>query len=259
MHFAASAYVGESVRDPRLYYRNNVAGGLSLLDAMVDAGVDKLIFSSSCATFGVQDGSSIDEEHPQVPVNPYGDTKLALERAVHWYDVAYSRRSVTLRYFNAAGADPDGELGECHEPEPHLIPNVLRAASGRLPHVEIFGDDYPTGDGTAIRDYVHVTDLAAAHVLALEHLARGGETLRLNLGTGRGYSVREVVTAASGIIGRDIPVRISPRRPGDPPVLVANGALAAKQLGWTAPHSGLQTIVRTAWNWQQHQRWGAAT
>ncbi len=251
MHFAASAYVADSMRDPRRYYRNNLVGGLTLLDAMVDAGVTKLVFSSSCATFGLQRGGPIGETHVQEPINPYGETKLALERALRWYERPYGLRSVTLRYFNAAGADPDGEIGETHDPEPHLIPNVLRALAGKLPELEICGDDYETEDGTAVRDYVHVTDLASAHVLALEYLFREGSTSSFNLGTGHGYSVREIVQAAQQLAGREIPVRISPRRPGDPPTLVADGERARRELGWAPSHSDLRTILKTAWDWQR--------
>jgi len=251
MHFAGSAYVGVSYTDPRSYYANNLVNGLTLLGAMLDAGVKALVFSSTCATFGLQKTPSLDEGHPQDPVNPYGDTKLAFERALRWYDPAYGLRSVSLRYFNAAGADPDTEIGEAHDIETHLIPNVLKVAAGGASHVDIFGDDYPTPDGTAVRDYVHVMDLASAHVLALEHLGRGGESLRLNLGTGRGHSVREVVTAAEAITGSRIPVRLSPRRPGDPPILLANGGAARERLGWSPAWSSMDAILRTAWAWHR--------
>jgi len=254
MHFAASAYVSASTTDPRGYYANNLVNGIALLDAMLDAGVKALVFSSSCATFGVQRTPLLDEYHPQSPVNPYGETKLALERALHWYDQAYALRAVTLRYFNAAGADPDGETGEVHDPEPHLVPNVLRAAAGEARNLEIFGDDYPTPDGTAVRDYVHVMDLASAHIAALEHLARGGESLGLNLGTGRGASVREVVTAAEAVVGAPIPTRVSPRRPGDPPLLVADGRAAREKLGWTPRLSDLSSILTSAWAWHRNPR-----
>jgi UDP-glucose-4-epimerase GalE len=249
MHFAASAYVGPSVTDPRGYYANNLTNGLALLNAMLDADVRMLVFSSSCAVFGVQQAPLLDEQHPQAPMNPYGETKLALERALRWYDGAYGLRSVALRYFNAAGADPEGETGEHHEPETHLVPNVLRAASGALPALEIFGDDHPTPDGTAIRDYVHVSDLAAAHVLALDHLVAGRPSLRLNLGTGRGHSVREVVSAAAAVVGRDIPTLARPRRPGDPPLLVADGRAARRELGWEPRLSDLSSILRSSWAW----------
>jgi UDP-arabinose 4-epimerase len=248
MHFAAFAYVGESVADPALYYHNNLAGGLALLAAMRESGLDKIILSSTCATYGAPETIPIPESARQLPVNPYGDTKLALERALHWYEV-YGLRSVSLRYFNAAGADRDGEIGERHEPETHLIPLVLEAALGRRPYVEIYGTDYPTPDGTAIRDYIHVEDLAAAHVAALEHLAAGGESLVLNLGTGRGHSVREVIAAAERVSGRRVPQRHAPRRPGDPPVLVADAREAVRRLGWQARFSDLDTILATALAW----------
>ncbi len=228
MHFAAYAYVGESVADPAMYYRNNLGGTLSLLDAMREAGVDKIVFSSTCATYGTPDNVPIRETAPQLPVNPYGETKLAIERALRWYGESYGLRSVSLRYFNAAGADPDGEIGELHEPETHLVPLVLQAALGQRAQIDIYGIDYPTPDGTAIRDYIHVQDLAEAHLFALEHLADGGESAALNLGTGRGYSVREVVRVAEAVGGRPIAWRDTARRPGDPPVLVADPSLAAE-------------------------------
>jgi UDP-arabinose 4-epimerase len=249
MHFAAFAYVGESVTDPALYYRNNLAGTLSLLDAMVDAGVDKIVFSSTCATYGNPPKVPMRETTPQLPVNPYGETKLAIERALHWYDQAYGLRSVSLRYFNAAGADPEGEIGELHDPETHLIPLILQTALGQRPHIDIYGTDYPTPDGTAIRDYIHVQDLAEAHLRALEHLAAGRDSTALNLGTGRGHSVREVIRIAEKVTGRPIPCRETPRRPGDPPALVADPSLAAEVLGWRARVSDLETIVRTALAW----------
>jgi len=251
MHFAASAYVGVSATHPREYYANNVTSGLVLLDAMLDARIPAIVFSSSCATFGLQQGELIDERHPQRPINPYGETKLALERALHWYGQAYGLRSAVLRYFNAAGADPEGEIGELHDPETHLIPNVLRAITGELPHLEIYGQDYPTRDGTAVRDYVHVMDLAAAHVKSLEHLAGGGASLQLNLGTGRGTSVREVVTAAAAVSGREVPARFLPRREGDPPALVADGRAARETLSWTPRLSDIGTILRTALAWHE--------
>jgi UDP-arabinose 4-epimerase len=254
MHFAASAYVGASNVDPRAYYTNNVVNGLNLLDAMLDEGVTRLVFSSSCATYGHQHTPLLAEDHPQLPVNPYGETKLALERAIRWYGAAYGLRAVTLRYFNAAGADADGEIGETHDPEPHIIPIVLRAAAGELPQVDVFGDDYPTPDGTAVRDYVHVTDLADAHVRALAHLEGGGESVELNLGSERGFSVRELVAAASRIAGREMPVRISPRRRGDPPRLVADGAAARRLLGWTPHASTLDAMLGSAWRWHQRGR-----
>ena len=253
MHFAAYAYVGEFVAEPALYYRNNLGGTLSLLEAMRHAGVGEIVFSSTCATYGTPDVVPIREDSPQRPVNPYGETKLAIERALHWYGQAYGVRSVALRYFNAAGADPDGEIGECHEPETHLVPLVLQAALGQRPQIDIYGTDYPTPDGTAIRDYVHVQDLAVAHLRALERLREGGGNIAVNLGTGHGQSVREVIAAAEAVTGRKIPAQAAPRRPGDPPALVADPSLAAEILGWRPQHSDLDTIIRTALAWQTRQ------
>ena len=250
MHFAAYAYVGESVSDPAIYYRNNLFGTLSLLEAMRECRIDKIVFSSTCATYGIPDIVPIRETAPQLPVNPYGETKLAIERALHWYGQAYGLRWVALRYFNAAGADPDGEIGELHQPETHLIPLVLGAALGQRAQIEVYGTDYPTPDGTAIRDYIHVEDLAEAHLKALEHLTAGRDSLALNLGTGRGHSVRQVVQTAAAVSGREIPCHDSARRAGDPPALVADPGLAAKCLGWNARCSDLETIVRTALAWQ---------
>ena len=249
MHFAAYAYVGESVADPGMYYRNNLGGTLSLIEAMRESGVDRIVFSSTCATYGTPDSVPIQETAQQLPVNPYGETKLAIERALHWYGQAYGLRSVSLRYFNAAGADPDSETGELHEPETHLVPLVLQTALGQRPQVDIYGTDYPTADGTAIRDYIHVQDLADAHLRALEHLGAGGASAALNLGTGHGHSVREVVRVAEAISGRRIPCRETARRPGDPPVLVADPRLAAEVLGWRPRVSDLDTIIRTALAW----------
>jgi UDP-glucose-4-epimerase GalE len=253
MHFAAFAYVGESVTDPALYYRNNVKGTLSLLDAMREVGIDRIVFSSTCATYGMPDSVPIKETMPQRPVNPYGETKLAIERALHWYGAAYGLRSVALRYFNAAGCDRDGEIGEEHDPETHLIPLTLRAALGSGPPIAIFGTDYPTPDGTAIRDYIHVEDLASAHVRALDYLAGGGGSAAINLATGRGYSVREIVAAVAKAVGRDVPQRETPRRAGDPPALVADPGLARSVLGWRAECSDLDTIIRTALAWETRQ------
>lgn len=250
MHFAAFAYVGESVGNPELYYRNNVGGTLALLDAMRAAGVETIVFSSTCAVYGVPDALPIRETTAKAPLNPYGETKLAIERALHWYGAAYRMRYAALRYFNAAGGDPDGEIGEDHEPETHLIPLVLRAALGRGDPVQIYGTDYPTPDGTAIRDYIHVMDLADAHVRALGHLAAGGDSLALNLGTGSGHSVREVVAAAERVGGRPVPRREAARRPGDPPELVADPTLARARLGWQPRLSDLDTIIRTALAWE---------
>ena len=250
MHFAAFAYVGESVADPALYYRNNLYGTLSLLDAMRDSSIAVMVFSSTCATYGIPETNPIRETTPQLPVNPYGETKLAVERALRWYGEAYGLRYAALRYFNAAGADPDGDAGEEHEPETHLIPLTLRAVLGRGAPVRIFGTDYPTPDGTAIRDYVHVQDLAEAHVRAVAYLVAGGVSRAMNLGTGRGYSVREVIAAVEHAAARPVPQRETPRRSGDPPVLVADPSLAAELLGWRANLSDLDTIVRTALAWE---------
>ena len=251
MHFAAFAYVGESVTDPALYYANNLGGTLSLLEAMREAGVDKIVFSSTCATYGIPAEVPIRENSPQLPVNPYGETKLAIERALHWYGEAYGLRSISLRYFNAAGADPEGEIGERHEPETHLVPLVLEAALGRRRQIDIYGTDYQTPDGTAIRDYIHVQDLAEAHLRALEHLGAGRHSVALNLGTGRGRSVREVIRAVESVSGKAVPCRETARRPGDPPILVADPRFAAELLGWRARISDLDTIVRTALVWHQ--------
>ena len=249
MHFAAFAYVGESVTSPEIYYRNNVGGTLALLAAMREAGAGTIVFSSTCAVYGVPQHVPIRETTATAPLNPYGETKLAIERALHWYAGAYGMRYMALRYFNAAGADPDGEIGEDHEPETHLIPLVLRAALGSGGPVEIYGTDYPTPDGTAIRDYIHVSDLADAHVRALAHLAAGGDSAALNLGTGSGCSVREVIAAVERIAGRRVPKREAARRPGDPPELVADPALARSRLGWQPRHSALDTIIGTALAW----------
>ena len=250
MHFAAFAYVGESVTDPELYYANNLGGTLALLAAMRTAGVERLVFSSTCAVYGVPDQLPIRETSAMAPLSPYGETKLAIERALHWYAAGYGMRYVALRYFNAAGADPDGEIGEDHEPETHLIPRVLQAALGRSDPVDIYGTDYPTPDGTAIRDYIHVSDLADAHLRALDHLAAGGDSVALNLGTGRGCSVREVIAAVERIGGRPVPRREAARRPGDPPELVADPALALARLGWQPRHSDLDTIISNALAWE---------
>jgi UDP-arabinose 4-epimerase len=249
MHFAGYAYVGESVGDPALYYRNNLTSTLSLLDAMQESGVGEIVFSSTCAIYGIPETVPIDETAPQSPVNPYGETKRAVERALHWYGKAYAMRSASLRYFNAAGADSEGDIGEDHEPETHLIPLVLQAALGRRPAIEVYGTDYPTPDGTAIRDYIHVDDLADAHLRALERLRTGGASIALNLGTGQGHSVREVIAAAEAVSGRKIPTHDAPRRPGDPPALVADPSLAIRTLGWRANHSSLDAIIRTAYAW----------
>ena len=249
VHFAASTYVGESMTQPRKYFHNNTVNTLRLLDVMVDAGIRSIVFSSTCATYGIPQRLPLDETHPQAPVNPYGESKLAIERILHWYGQAYGLGWIALRYFNAAGADPDGDIGEVHDPETHLIPLVMGAALGQRPPVGVFGTDYPTPDGTAIRDYIHVMDLADAHVRALEHLAEGRESIALNLGTGEGQSVRAVIEAVESVGGRPVPRVDSPRRPGDPPSLVANAARAREVLGWTPRYPELRTIVEHAWRW----------
>lgn len=246
IHFAASAYVGESVEDPSKYYRNNVVGMLSLLDAARQAKLDKVIFSSSCATYGVPALLPIAETTSQVPVNPYGRTKLIAEHMLADYAAAFGLRYVALRYFNACGADPEGELGEWHDPETHLIPRALLAAAGRIERLEVYGDDYDTADGTCVRDYIHVSDLARAHVLAYEHLARGGGNLTVNLGTGRGASIFEILETIDRVTGHRVPTSIHPRRAGDPPALYADPSLARSALGFSPQYSDLDTIVRTA-------------
>ena len=253
VHMAAHSLVGESVADPAKYYRNNVGAGLALLDAMRAAGVGRLVFSSTAAVYGEPVKQPIAEEDETRPTNPYGETKLALERALAWYGGAYGLGSISLRYFNAAGATV--RHGEDHDPETHLIPLVLRAAEGRLPAVTIFGNDYPTPDGTCVRDYIHVEDLARAHVLALGALDRAGVCAAYNLGCGgRGYSVREVIDAAARVTGRAIPERSADRRPGDPAVLIASSARIQRELGWTPQHRTLDTIIHSAWEWMQRRR-----
>jgi UDP-glucose-4-epimerase GalE len=251
MHFAALAYVGESVEQPALYYRNNVGGTLELLEAMRRAGVKLLVFSSTCSTYGVPERMPITEDLPQQPINPYGMSKLVVERVLRDYEPAYGLRSVALRYFNAAGCDPDGEVGEDHDPETHLIPRVLMAADGMLPQVDVFGTDYPTPDGTCLRDYIHVADLADGHVRALAYLQRGGASTAINLGTGRAFSVREVIAAAERVTGRRIPVHEGPRRAGDPPVLVADATRARLVLGFAPGFTEIEPIVATAWRWHE--------
>jgi UDP-arabinose 4-epimerase len=251
LHFAALAYVDESVRNPRNYFQNNVTGSLNLLDALVDSGVRHVVFSSTCATYGIPESVPISESNAQRPVNPYGESKLFVERVLEWYGKAYGLNWTALRYFNAAGADEDGEIGEDHDPETHIIPRAILAALGSVPELQVFGTDYPTADGTAVRDYIHVTDLAEAHVLALKHLLNGGKSQAINLGTGTGHSVLEVIRAVEGISGLRVPRRIADRRPGDPPMLVASNARASEVLGWSPKHSDLETMVRTAWAWEK--------
>ncbi|MDQ4148329.1 MAG: UDP-glucose 4-epimerase GalE [Pseudomonadota bacterium] len=251
MHFAAHIEVGESVRDPAKYYRNNVANTQNLLDAMVRYGVNAFIFSSTAAIFGEPQYIPIDEQHPKAPVNPYGRSKWMVEQLLEDYDHAYGLKSCALRYFNAAGADPRGRLGERHQPESHLIPLVLQAASGRRESITLYGTDYDTTDGTCIRDYIHVSDLCDAHLLALEQLTQGGESNRYNLGNGQGYSVQEVIDAAAKVTGREIPVVRGERRPGDPATLIADSARARSELGWSPRFADLDTIIAHAWAWEQ--------
>lgn len=253
MHFASFIQVGESVQQPDKYYRNNVTYTLGLLDAMRAHGVKKFIFSSTAATFGEPQYTPIDERHPQQPINPYGRTKLMVEQALADYDKAYGFKSVCLRYFNAAGADPVGQLGERHEPETHLIPLILQAASGRRSHISVFGQDYDTPDGTCIRDYIHINDLCSAHWLALQSLMSGQSSQAYNLGNGNGFSVQEVIDAAKQVTGRNIPVQHAPRRAGDPARLVADATQARQKLGWQPQYADLATIVQHAWAWEQKQ------
>lgn len=246
IHMAASALVGESMENPSKYFRNNVVAGINLLDTMVACGVNRIVFSSSCAVYGEPETSPIKEDLPKRPTNPYGETKLAFENILHWYGVAHGLRYASLRYFNAAGAT--ARCGEHHSPETHLIPNVLNCALGLTPHVEMFGDDYATPDGSCIRDYVHVIDLADAHILALDALEKGSRAY--NLGTGSGYSVLEVLSAARSVTGRDIGVHVAPRRPGDPAVLIANPDRIQRELGWKPVHSEINSILESAWVWR---------
>lgn len=251
MHFSAYAYVGESVTDPDKYYRNNVVGTLTLLEAMLTASVKKFVFSSTCATYGVPQVVPIPEDHPQNPINPYGTTKLMVEKILSDFDLAYGLKSVVFRYFNAAGADPEGLLGEDHGPETHLIPLVLMAAMGKREFISIFGTDYPTPDGTCVRDYIHVTDLADAHILGLEYLLKDGDTAVFNLGNGNGFSVKQVIDAARMVTGRDIKVVESDRRPGDPPFLVGSSDKARNTLGWQPQYPDMPEIITHAWQWHQ--------
>ena len=256
MHFAAHAYVGESVENPRKYFQNNVLGALSLLNSVLDAGIRRFVFSSTCAVYGMPQQIPITEQTPREPVNPYGASKLFFENALEAYSRAYGLRSVSLRYFNAAGADESGEIGELHDPETHLIPLALAASTANGPELQIYGSDYPTPDGTCVRDYIHVNDLADAHVRALQYLGKGGDSLAVNLGTGRGHSVLEVIRMAEKATGRPVRRKIGPRRPGDPPVLVADPAKAQRVLGWTAKRN-LADIVSSAWTWMQKDSSGS--
>lgn len=251
MHFAAFCYVGESVEEPAKYYRNNVSNTLVLLEAMVEEGIDKFIFSSSCSIYGEPVEVPITEEHPKAPINPYGRTKLIVEHMLEDFHHAYGLKSIPLRYFNAAGADPEGGLGEDHAPETHLIPLVLKTALGQRDRVDVFGDDYPTPDGTCVRDYIHIEDLAQAHLLALERLLSDSPGEAYNLGTATGHSVKQVIDTARQITGKEIPVRFVARRPGDPAVLVSSSDKAARDLGWKPRYPGLETIIETAWQWHK--------
>lgn len=254
IHFAASSIVSESVANPEKYYKNNIVGTKTLVDAMTRAGVRTLVFSSSAAVYGVPQTTPIEETHPCAPVNPYGSTKLAIEMMLRDYAGAGLLQYAALRYFNAAGADPQGEIGESHQPETHLIPIALQAAAGLRDGMDVYGSDYATPDGTCLRDYVHVTDLCRAHYQALEYLAAGGKSRAFNLGTGRGYSVKEVIACVKRVTGKDFSVRMAPRRAGDPPALVADGTCAKEVLGWTPVRAELDLIVQDAWRWECKKR-----
>ncbi|MFA5205402.1 MAG: UDP-glucose 4-epimerase GalE [Lentisphaeria bacterium] len=249
VHFAAFAYVGESMRDPQKYFRNNVANTLNLLEAMLDCGVKTIVFSSTCATYGLPRRLPLTEGHRQSPVNPYGESKLFIERVLRWYGEIHGLKWFVLRHFNAAGANPEGEIGEDHSPETHLVPLAIQAALGQRPAIDVFGTDYPTPDGTAIRDYIHVSDLAEAHRLALRYLAGGGSSGACNLGTGKGHSVMDVIRAVEAVTGRQVPIVQTGRRAGDPPVLVASNAKARRVLGWKPRLADLKTIIETAVAW----------
>jgi len=249
LHFAAYCYVGESVEEPLKYYRNNVLAPLTVLEAMKKHGTKRFIFSSTCATYGVPQRIPIDENNPQEPVNPYGASKLMLERVLKDSETGWGLQSVFLRYFNASGCDLDGEIGEDHNPETHLIPRILMALTGEIESITVFGTDYPTEDGTCIRDYIHVNDLANAHALALEHLRAGGESTAVNLGTGRGFSVKEIISTAEEVTGKKVPVSYGPRRAGDPPELICNPAKAKAVLGWEAEFKDPRQHIESAWKW----------
>ena len=249
VHFAAFAYVGESVTNPLKYYQNNTAEPIKLLQVMQEFGCQVFVFSSTCATYGVPDQLPITEGNAQRPINPYGRSKLMVEWMLADCGHAWGLRSACLRYFNASGCSPDGQIGEDHNPETHLIPRVLMAVTGEIDHLEVFGTDYPTPDGTCIRDYIHVEDLADAHARALDHLCAGGSSLQCNLGTGVGVSVKQIITATEEITGRPVPVSYGPRRPGDPPLLVADPTLAKRLLGWEASRKDVRDMLRPAWLW----------
>ena len=251
LHFAAYAYVGESVENPGKYYQNNVGSTLHLLEAMVRHHVKKLVFSSTCATYGIPQKTPLTEDHPQAPINPYGQTKKMVEQILTDFDRAHGLKSVCLRYFNASGADPDGGIGEDHNPETHLIPLVLDAAMGRRSQITVYGTDYETPDGTCIRDYIHVTDLADAHIRALDFLTRENRSDFFNLGNGKGFSIKEIIAASEKVTGKNIPVHYGERRPGDPAVLVGSAEKAKAILGWQPQYNDIHTIIQTAWNWHQ--------
>ncbi|MEE8349378.1 MAG: UDP-glucose 4-epimerase GalE [Acidobacteriota bacterium] len=255
MHFAALSEVGESVDNPRLYYEQNVVNSLTLLGVMLRHGVRKFVLSSTCATYGDPQRIPIDETHPLNPVNPYGESKLVVERVLREYDRAYGLSFVSLRYFNAAGASLDAQLGESHDPESHLIPRILKVAKGDLVKLQVYGDDYPTPDGTCVRDYIHVLDLASGHVAAYQWLCEGHDSEVFNLGTGQGVSVMELVEAARKLTDREIPLEVSARRPGDPSHLVADPGKAQQRLGWKSEHSDVETLLSTAWAWEQNRRY----
>lgn len=259
LHFAAYAYVGESVENPLKYYRNNLAAPLNVLDAMHRHGAKRFIFSSTCATYGNPQKMPMDESHPQEPVNPYGASKLMLERVLKDCDTAWGLKSVFLRYFNASGCDAEGVIGEDHDPETHLIPRILMAVTGEIGSMTVFGTDYPTPDGTCIRDYIHVNDLARAHALALDYLRKGGDTTAVNLGTGRGFSVKEIISTAEDVTGKTVPVTYGPRRAGDPPELIANPAKAKEVLGWEAQFKDPRQHIESAWKWLTGPRKGRYT
>jgi UDP-glucose-4-epimerase GalE len=256
VHFAAYAYVGESVTDPLKYYRNNTAAPLALLEVMQEKGCKNFVFSSTCATYGVPESIPIVETNPQNPINPYGRSKLMLEWVLKDCDTAWGLKTVALRYFNASGSAEDGKIGEDHNPETHLIPRVLMAVTGEISHLDVFGTDYPTPDGTCIRDYIHVNDLASAHAKAIAHLAAGGDSVACNLGTGVGVSVKEIIAATEEVTGRQVPVKYSPRRAGDPPQLLADPTFAKEKLGWEAEHKDVRDMVRSAWAWMSGPRKG---
>jgi UDP-glucose 4-epimerase len=252
IHFAANSLVGESMKDPGKYYHNNVYGTLCLLEQMKKASVSRIVFSSTAATYGEPERVPIDEYDRTLPTNAYGETKLAMEKMIRWFDVAHGIKFVSLRYFNAAGAHESGQIGEDHNPESHLVPLVLQVALGQREYISVFGDDYPTEDGTCIRDYVHVSDLADAHILALERLRKGGESAIYNLGSGNGYSVNQVIEVSRQVTGHAIPAKLEARRSGDPAVLVASSERARKELGWTPRREKLEDIVSSSWNWHHH-------